>query len=578
MDTMSRFFCFLCFIYFISCTPCYTPSLKNISALERLHNIKVSQDQFADAYEKIVFNVAGIEKWHELKLIKQYINDILAQNSVKDHGINPFLLVNFYTIPILKEDLDRKYILFCAKYASLANDKDKDLIIKTVGHLIKVKSEKAHQINEIGEKKEKINEELNRINNDGYNFFLYLRKKRLITFCINTFCRWYNIFCLKRQYSKLKKEQVDIDKEIILLEHNVNELCEPNKKIKKNLNDIMSYSFPITDCNFLDRTNSISKRSVQKQQDAECGLHALCNAINNVCIENISITLDELKNKIIESIRKVEKNVNWLSADELSHMLKTLFTSRTDKKLIKNITILPDLSFYLNKNNCGITKKIIKRIATIQQVIHQRGEYKHLFILGTMNGVENARAGHESKGHWVAVEVNKNAEGLVRYITMDSLPGSDAATNLAENLKVLLEGSDHVIKKIIKDKINVISNLMSVIEMSRVFKKGKYAFFGEEKEDVLVRRVFPYELIERIIESCSLFLDLVKTNEPFYCNENYVESPYGLVKEALDAIENAQEIQVKMYTDDDDKDSCIIHLEKEHFANALERLRKRIEE
>ncbi len=585
MYTINRFLYLYLFLLFI-CP--YIQARKE--SLVPWQSDRLLNHDLSTVYNKIAEKLCGKEKLSYGKQnnteFNKLVRTLAVNRKLPDPHSNQKLSFAYYYYPNEKQlpffhflDNKRSWMLN-AKIASLASADDRQLFHTMMHYLIKLKTDNYISLVQLSKQEKEMRERYQKAKK-----ILIQLKPNPLTNVINIFYQLYKELPFLLRSCALEKARIKALKEFKLVEKHIHELCDPPKK--KDINaHIKHYNAMVIHKESLPFDSCIKHKQVQQQDGAECGLHAFWNALQSA---GYTITLNTLRAKVLKSVRKEKNDAEWLENDELKVLLKKpapnklsedIFENNLRRELKKHITIIGDINLYLNKETTtGKLQKTIKRIATIQEKIREyvvgSAPYSHIFILGTMDGRRDYEMEQEEGGHWIAVEVKKYKNNKIKYIIMDSL-SRKCAWQLTAKLKDLLELPQNVIKKVIIDKNGSFSDLKTVMEWSQIVIGKKYAFFeGNQNDGMPILRVFPNELLQRILYSCQQFLAVVKDNESFYCGSNYIEKPWGLIKDALKNIELCTLLEPQVYSDDINSES--ISIDRRLLFSELEEIKKQIE-
>lgn len=207
---------------------------------------------------------------------------------------------------------------------------------------------------------------------------------------------------------------------------------------------------------------STKTKPVQWQDAAECGYHALYNALRSLG-STIALQPFLQENKQCIKEQRPTKDDQWLSEDELTALLKRYKTEKM------NITVIPDISIYEDGHH-GLEYSVLVDLARSQAALNNDQKlYKHTFILGNMSGRTN-----NTMKHWIAVQ-QKIEHNAVTYTIMNSLP--EYQHDKVETLQNILHNKGNKYNIVPLDPMieEVFSNYISQLQLHSIFKSKCYA-------------------------------------------------------------------------------------------------------
>ncbi len=299
---------------------------------------------------------------------------------------------------------------------------------------------------------------------------------------------------------------------------------------------------------------------VKRQNNAECGYHALYNALNSV--NKITINLESFLKNCKKKIKKKrdDGDVQWLNEEEIAQLHKEYSSE-------DSVIFIPDVGRYC-AGKYGLDVTVINQIARIHDDIDKGKDFERAYLVSLADEDtswdQNGRYSEESEyyrtfTHWIAIkQISK--DGKIYYEVMDSLGDQDYNDRKFKKLMHKKRG----FRKLKKKESEQLKDLIKQIEFSKAFRDGFYALCSNPKGsegDFVVINQLPNLLIDQILNASDQLLKQTK-GEPFY-NCMGLKQPLKIVKDALDALKKRQLISLRYYLSDAGTDISIVFTEEQ---------------
>lgn len=303
---------------------------------------------------------------------------------------------------------------------------------------------------------------------------------------------------------------------------------------QQNSQPTQSYSSPIVSDRPLTRT-----KRVRRQESAECGYHALFNALQ--CFDS-TISFEDFMQKNMD--------LEWLSEDELSALVQ-----KYNNQNIK-ITLIGDIFMYRDGRN-GLERSVLQDIVEAQEALQDTvNPYKRVYIVGTMNAQTENRM-----SHWIALE-QTITHGKAMYTVMDSLPQVGVQREQVAILQDILHGKNdqHQEIALINDESEqIISEYISQLHLSTIFdaENRRYARHGDISPfyNCIVNKDVP-TIIDDILDAAQKLAEATH-GACFWSTEGYIQ-PDFLIHKALSNIQHCEQQEIICKENSDDNDVEII--------------------
>ncbi len=304
-------------------------------------------------------------------------------------------------------------------------------------------------------------------------------------------------------------------------------------------------------------------KRVKQQVAAECGYHALFNALgcftSDILFEQF---MQENKQHIKDSRHSADDQ--WLSEDEVAALVQK------NKTETMNITVIPDITRYKDGKS-GLEHSVLVAFAQSQAALGNRPElYKHVFILRTGKT-------DETRTHWVAVEQTIKKDSTTEYAIMNSLPGH-AYKEYVTMLQDILHNRDNQYAISVFDPMveETLSYAISQLHLSTIFKARSYARTGESKaSDYRIVDKNHEKIVDDILQAAQQLLDITE-GLSFWSTCGHIE-PNISVLDALSHIVDCdgEALTYKNSIDDKEEHKTVLHITNEqnrHIENLISSL------
>ena len=278
---------------------------------------------------------------------------------------------------------------------------------------------------------------------------------------------------------------------------------------------------------------------VQQQKAAECGYHALFNALCAAgklpdSFDTVEKFIQALKQRVVKM--RDGEGVQWLKETEIISLLDQL-------QQHNSILVIPDLKRYL-KGWQGLGLTVVNQIAKVHKDLAAGIDFERVYILGTME--ESTR---NLSGHWIALKQTAK-DGKVSYKVMNSL--DDCSCDLLVNKFIKLMHKKRGYRELSPEDAELLKSLVKDIEFSEIFRRGSYALQVMPRDtdtEIVINANYP-QLIDRILNASVQLLKHTQ-GQPFHNCMGHVR-PIEMVKEAVKAIKSrdGSSILMKNFSDD----------------------------